>query len=124
MQIAVDPLVGGLARDTVELAQLGDRQRVTRVVGDDLSSLVHRCRFAPRHGAPPCSARECGTTCRPCPCTNLLPMWLDRARTDSNPSIERTSSSGLRPHPAKQRYCYCLTPGNAGPGAFAQYAMP
>jgi hypothetical protein len=40
-QVSVDPLVSGLAGDAVELAQLGERQRVAKVIGDELRSLVH-----------------------------------------------------------------------------------
>jgi hypothetical protein len=40
-QIAVDPLVAGLAGDAVQRAQLRDRQRVAKEVGDELRSLVH-----------------------------------------------------------------------------------
>src|SRR6266851_5952100 len=40
-QVAVDPFVARLAGYPVELAQLGDRQRVPQMVGDELRSLVH-----------------------------------------------------------------------------------
>src|SRR4029453_13810265 len=49
-QVAVDPLVASLPRDAVELAQLGDRKRVAKVIGDELRPLVHRGRLLPRHG--------------------------------------------------------------------------
>ena len=41
MQVTIDPLVPGLARDTVALAQLRDRVRVAKMIGDELRSLVH-----------------------------------------------------------------------------------
>jgi len=41
-QVPVDPLVPGLARDPVHLAQLGDRQHIAKVIGDELRPLVHR----------------------------------------------------------------------------------
>src|SRR5262249_7604547 len=40
-QIALNPLVPGLTSNPVERAQLGDRQRVAQVIGDELRSLVH-----------------------------------------------------------------------------------
>src|SRR5262245_60317451 len=49
-QVAVDPPVASLPRDAVELAQLGDRKRVAKVIGDELRPLVHRGRLLPRHG--------------------------------------------------------------------------
>jgi hypothetical protein len=40
-QVAVDPLVAGLAADAVQCAQLRNRQGVAKEVGDELGSLVH-----------------------------------------------------------------------------------
>jgi len=41
-QVAVDPLVPGLAGDAVQRAEFSDRQHVAKEVGDELCSLVHR----------------------------------------------------------------------------------
>jgi hypothetical protein len=78
MQVTVDPLVAGLARDAVQLAQLGDVQGLTQVIGNKLGTLVHGRCLTPGHGAPPCGARECDTDCYPCPRTKVLPMCVDR----------------------------------------------
>lgn len=40
-KIAVDPFIGGLARDPVELAEFGDGQGLSQEIGDELGSLVH-----------------------------------------------------------------------------------
>ena len=40
-QVAVDPLVAGLAADAVQCAQLRDGQCVAKEIGDELRALVH-----------------------------------------------------------------------------------
>ena len=40
-QVAVDPLVPCLARDTVQGAEFGHRLHVAQVIGDELRPLVH-----------------------------------------------------------------------------------
>jgi hypothetical protein len=51
-QVPVDQLVTRLARHPVQLAQLGDAQRLPQVICYELRSLVHRRGLTPRHGHP------------------------------------------------------------------------
>jgi hypothetical protein len=41
-QVPVDPFVAGLSGDPVQRAQLGDRELLAQVIGDELRPLVHR----------------------------------------------------------------------------------
>ena len=41
-KIALDPLVGGLTRYAIQIAQLGDAQHLAQVICNELCSLVHR----------------------------------------------------------------------------------
>jgi hypothetical protein len=79
-EIAVHPLIARLAADTVELAELGRRQAIAQVIGDELCPLVHRRCLTPRRGAPP-PVPTVPSNCYLCPQTKLLPMCLDRTET-------------------------------------------
>jgi hypothetical protein len=52
-ELAVKPLVPGLAADTVECAALGHGQAFTPIISEELRVLVHGRCVAPGHGAPP-----------------------------------------------------------------------
>jgi len=41
LEIAVDPLIAGLAADVVVIAELRNRERLPQVVGDELRLKVH-----------------------------------------------------------------------------------
>src|SRR5215470_519270 len=58
LKVALDQSVAGLAAYAVASAQLGERERLTEVVGDELRLLVHRRGLTPWHRPPSCSARS------------------------------------------------------------------
>src|SRR6266705_3556224 len=96
-QVAVDPFVAGLARYAVHIAQLGDAQHLAQVICDELRSLVHRRRLAPRHGHLLRCPLVC-SNCYLCPPTILLPMCPDRTVLRSNhaahPDAREASHAG------------------------------
>src|SRR6266581_5169234 len=79
-QVAIDPLVGGLARHSVQVTQFGHAQYLAKVICDELRSLVHRRRLAPRHGHLLRCPLVC-SNCYLCPPTILLPMCPDRTES-------------------------------------------
>lgn len=48
--IALDPLVAGFPADVETLAEFGQTEQLAAVIGNELGSLIHRRRLAPRHG--------------------------------------------------------------------------
>src|SRR2546427_2484328 len=67
-KIALDPLVAGLARDPIALAQLADAEHFSQIICDKLKFLVHRRHLTPRHGHLP-RCPTVSSNCYLCPQT-------------------------------------------------------
>lgn len=66
--VAMEPLVGRLPADTKPSGQLGAREELTLIIGDEPNSLVHGRGLLPRHR---------GTSCGAPSLLEVSPMYLD-----------------------------------------------
>lgn len=70
--VAMKPLVGRLPADTEPLGQLGAREELTLIIGDEPNSLVHGGTLLPRHRSTSCGAPSL---------LEVSPMYLDYSVT-------------------------------------------
>jgi hypothetical protein len=95
-EIAVDPLVPGLAAAVVEHAELGHGETVTQIIGDDLRFLVQRRGVTPRPGAPPSWV--------PTSLVKRSPLSLDNTVTDVSGPYPPQANHPLQ-RTGEQRWC-------------------